>query len=44
MDPFKTRPEVRQAYVKEMKQLVQEQLGVTLKECGLVTSYGDLKK
>lgn len=34
LDPPKTRPEVRKAYVEEMKQLVQEQLGVTLKECG----------
>jgi hypothetical protein len=40
LDPPKTRPEVRKAYVEEMKQLVQEQLGVTLKECGLVISYG----
>ena len=46
LDPPKTRPEVRKAYVEEMKQLVQEQLGVTLKECGLVfynLGYGVLR-
>ena len=29
-----TRPDVKKAYVAEMKQLVEEQLAVTLKECG----------
>ena len=34
LEPPKTRPDVKKAYIEEMKQLVQEQLGVTLKECG----------
>ena len=36
LDPPKTKPEIKKAYVEEMKQLVQEQLGGTLTECGYV--------
>jgi hypothetical protein len=34
LEPPKTKPEIKKAYIEEMKQLVQEQLVVTLKECG----------
>lgn len=34
LEPPKTKPDVKKAYVDEMKNLVQEQIQVTLKECG----------
>ena len=44
LEPPKTRPDVKKAYTEEMKQLVQEQLLVTLKDCGYpedVSQYQD---
>lgn len=41
LEPPQTRSDVKKAYLEEMKQLVQEQLLVTLKDCGYPEDVSD---